>query len=122
MLRGTVENMPKSRSRSRGAQAKPTGSSHVARGFPEGSPNISSIHSPYARMESSDPLKRKQTILSLIDMLSELSNDNAFEAGVFHCSLISVSRPDRSIQMSPRRPCKKKTCVSRVSLRDEQRA
>ncbi|KAH0836509.1 hypothetical protein J3R83DRAFT_8147 [Lanmaoa asiatica] len=31
-------------------------------------------------MESNDPLKRKQTILSLIDMLSELSNDNAFEA------------------------------------------
>lgn len=103
MLRGTVENMPRPRSRSRGAQAKPIGSPPVARGFPEGSPNMSSFHSPYARMESGDPLKRKQTILSLIDMLSELSNDNAFEAGSFSFSLTSASRVDRSLQMSPRR-------------------
>ena len=76
--------MPQSRSRSRGAQAKPTGSSH-ARGLPEGSSNIPGIHSPYARLDSGDPLRRKQTILSLIDMLSELSNnDSAFEAGAFH--------------------------------------
>lgn len=53
-------------------------------------------------MESNDPLKRKQTILSLIDMLSELSGDNAFEAGVFRChecrfrvliDLLDVSSP-----------------------------
>ncbi|KAG9312798.1 WD40-repeat-containing domain protein [Chiua virens] len=57
------------------------GAAH-ARGFADGSPNIPNIHSPYARMESHDPLKRKQTILSLIDMLSDLSHDNAFEAEV----------------------------------------
>ena len=76
MLRGTVKNMRRSRSRSKGTQANPIGSPHAARG------NIS-LHKPYARMESSDPLKRKQTILNLIDMLSELSGDNAVEAGSF---------------------------------------
>lgn len=64
---------------------------------------MSSFHSPYARMESSDPLKRKQTILSLIDMLSELSNDNALEAGSYSFPLVSVSPVDRFLQMSPRR-------------------
>jgi len=94
MLRGTVKKMARSRSRSRGAQAKPIGSPHAARGIPEGNPNIS-IHSPYARMESADPLRRKQTILSLIDMLSDMSNDNAFEAGLFSFSLIALLRVDR---------------------------
>lgn len=46
-------------------------------------------------MESADPLRRKQTILSLIDMLSDMSNDNAFEAGLFSFSLIALLRVDR---------------------------
>ena len=92
MLRGTVENIPRSRSRSRGAQAKPIGSPHVARPFPEGSPNM--FHSPYARMESGDPLRRKQTILSLIDMLSEMGGDNAFDAGSLSLLFMAVSRVD----------------------------
>ncbi|KAF8141847.1 WD40-repeat-containing domain protein [Boletus edulis] len=79
MLRGTVENIPKPRSRSRGAQAKRMGTPHAARGYPEGSPNMS-FHSPYARMEGGDPLRRKQTILSLIDMLSDMNGDNGLEA------------------------------------------
>ena len=119
MLRG--KNIRRSRSRSRGAQAKPLGSPRVARGFAEGSPGISH-HNPYARMESSDPLKRKQTILSLIDMLSELSGDNAVEAGSFSFSIVAVLRVDRSPQMSPRRRCKKRTCVSRGGVCSGQRA
>lgn len=121
MLRGTVENIPKPRSRSRGAQAKTMGSPHAARVFPEGSPNMS-IHSPYARMESSDPLKRKQTILSLIDMLSELSGDNGIEPGSFSFSLIAASRVERFLQMSPRRQWWKRTCVSHGGLCNAQRA
>jgi hypothetical protein len=64
-----------------------------------------SVHNPYARMESSDPLKRKQTILSLIDMLSEMSGDNAVEAGSVSFSIVVVLRVDRSPQMSPHRQC-----------------
>ncbi|KAF8548780.1 hypothetical protein OG21DRAFT_1515937 [Imleria badia] len=55
------------------------GSTRVARTFPEGSANVS-IRNPYTQMESSDSLKRKQTILSLIDMLSEQGDNSAFEA------------------------------------------
>jgi hypothetical protein len=104
MVRGTVKNIHRSRSRSRGAQARPIGSPRAARGFPEGSPGMS-VHNPYARMESSDPLKRKQTILSLIDMLSEMSGDNAVEAGSVSFSIVVVLRVDRSPQMSPHRQC-----------------
>ena len=93
MLRGTVENIPRSRSRSRGAQARPVGSPQAARGFPEGNPNMS-FRSPYARMESSDPLRRRQaTIRSLIDFLAELSGDDALDTG----SSFSYSRRFRTL-------------------------
>lgn len=52
------------------------------------------FHSPYARMESGDPLRRKQTILSLIDMLSEMGGDNAFDAGSLSLLFMAVSRVD----------------------------
>ncbi|KAF9220016.1 WD40 repeat-like protein [Gyrodon lividus] len=79
MFRGTPETMP--RSRSRGAQAKSIGNGpHVARGFHDANTNLPGIPSPYGRAEPGDPLRRKQTLLSLIDMFSELNIDSAFES------------------------------------------
>jgi hypothetical protein len=53
---------------------------------------MTTVHSPYARMESGDPLRRKQTILSLIDMLSDLNNDSPFDNGSFSFPPVSVPR------------------------------
>ncbi|KAF8835950.1 WD40 repeat-like protein [Paxillus ammoniavirescens] len=63
-------------SQSRGAQPKSIGNNSHARGFHDANANLPGIHSPYSRNESADPLRRRQTLLSLIDMLSDLNNDN----------------------------------------------
>ena len=51
-----------------------SGEAHSARSFHDAA-SIPSIPSPYARGEAFVDSKRKQTILSLLDVLSELSNE-----------------------------------------------
>ncbi|KIJ16615.1 hypothetical protein PAXINDRAFT_98453 [Paxillus involutus ATCC 200175] len=52
--------------------------SHVGRDLHEDNANLPGIDSPYTRIDSGEPSRRKQTLLSLIDMLSGLDNDSAF--------------------------------------------
>ncbi|KIJ65300.1 hypothetical protein HYDPIDRAFT_28014 [Hydnomerulius pinastri MD-312] len=62
----------------------------VARGFHDATANLPGVRSPYARMESGVP-RRKQTLLSIIDRLTEMSNDSPFDA---EFSSPSVSEED----------------------------
>ncbi|KAH7885671.1 hypothetical protein F5I97DRAFT_1809446 [Phlebopus sp. FC_14] len=69
-----------SRTRSRSAQIPSAGNgSSAGRNIHEAASSHHGIHSPYARMES-DP-RRKQTLLSLLDMLADLHHDGPLDAG-----------------------------------------
>ncbi|KAG1841235.1 hypothetical protein DFJ58DRAFT_748510 [Suillus subalutaceus] len=52
-----------------------TGAAHAARSFHDATSSLPSVTSPYARSEAFTDPKRKQTIISLLDVLSELSNE-----------------------------------------------
>ncbi|KAG0698073.1 hypothetical protein DFH29DRAFT_121383 [Suillus ampliporus] len=52
-----------------------TGAAHAARSFHDANSNIPNISSPYARGEAFTDPRRKQTIISLLDVLSELSHE-----------------------------------------------
>jgi WD40 repeat protein len=52
-----------------------TGAAHAARSFHDATSSLPSVTSPYARSEAFTDPKRKQTIINLLDVLSELSSE-----------------------------------------------
>jgi len=73
MLRGTSSSRVNF-----GSSHSHSGAAHAARSFHDTAP---SIPSPYPRSEGYVDPKRKHTILSLLDVLSELSNDPPTDNG-----------------------------------------
>ncbi|KAG1752309.1 uncharacterized protein EDB91DRAFT_1101781 [Suillus paluster] len=67
---------------------------HAARSFHDSNSNIPSIPSPYARGEAFTDPRRKQTIISLLDVLSELSNEASLDSDV---NLPSNFEDDRDV-------------------------
>jgi hypothetical protein len=58
-----------------------TGAAHAARSFHDATSSLPSVTSPYARSEAFTDPKRKQTIISLLDVLSELSSEASSDNG-----------------------------------------
>jgi hypothetical protein len=58
-----------------------TGPAHAARSFHDATSSLPSVTSPYARSEAFGDPRRKQTIISLLDVLSELSNEASSDNG-----------------------------------------
>ncbi|KAG0698093.1 hypothetical protein DFH29DRAFT_1020180 [Suillus ampliporus] len=58
-----------------------TGAAHAARSFQDATSNIPSVSNSYARGEAFGNPRRKQTIINLLDVLSELSNESSTGSG-----------------------------------------
>ncbi|KIJ59080.1 hypothetical protein HYDPIDRAFT_190627 [Hydnomerulius pinastri MD-312] len=81
----------------------PGSSTHVARGLQETAASSSSIYSTYASMESGNT-RRKQTLLSLIDVLTEMDRDKGLitpDPGTFQTSrLHTTTTLDEKLQIA----------------------
>ncbi|OJA15574.1 hypothetical protein AZE42_09004 [Rhizopogon vesiculosus] len=71
-----------------------SGAAHAARSFHDATSSIPSVPNPYVRNEAFVDSRRRQTIISLLDVLSELSHDSSNDNDA---NLPSTSEDERDV-------------------------